>query len=323
MNAMKLLLIAGARPNFVKIAPLVKAIERHNQRAGTPIEYNIVHTGQHYDIEMSGIFFGDLDIPFPDINLEVGSASHAVQTANVMIRFEQICLREEPNWVVVVGDVNSTMACTLVAAKMDIKVAHVEAGLRSYDRTMPEEINRIVTDSLGDLLFTPSPDADENLKNEGVAKSKIKLVGNVMIDTLLSNLDKARTKQYHKELNLVEREFAYVTLHRPSNVDDQKILSTVMAYLNELSSQLPVVFPVHPRTKKMLKAFAIGNSNNGGFIAVEPIGYHDSICLAEHARFVLTDSGGLQEETGARYRRGAQWSLQDRQHPTPLGRQNS
>lgn len=295
MNPLKLLLVAGARPNFIKIAPLVKAIKKQHENA--PIEYKIVHTGQHYDIEMSEIFFRELDIPSPDINLEVGSASHAVQTGNILIRFEQLCLKEKPDWVIVVGDVNSTMACTLVAAKMGIKVAHIEAGLRSFDRTMPEEINRIVTDALADLLFTPSAEADENLRSEGICKSKIKLVGNIMIDTLIANLEKARRRQAHKNLGLMEKGFVYVTLHRPSNVDDKKALTAIMEHLNRLASQLSVVFPMHPRTKKMLGTFNIPFSKNGQFLATDPIGYHESICLAEHARFVLTDSGGLQEET--------------------------
>jgi UDP-N-acetylglucosamine 2-epimerase (non-hydrolysing) len=296
MNPLKLLLVAGARPNFMKIAPLVKAIDKHNQRTSTPIEFKIVHTGQHYDIEMSEIFFRELDIPSPDINLEVGSASHATQTANIMIRFEQVLLAEKPDWVIVVGDINSTMACTLVASKLSVKVAHVEAGLRSFDRTMPEEINRLVTDALADMLFTPSPDADENLRKEGIPDSKIKLVGNIMIDTLVANLKKARATQAHKKLDL-EEGFVYVTLHRPSNVDDKKTLSTIMDDLNRLASQIPVVFPMHPRTRKMLETFNIASDRNGRFLATDPIGYHDSICLAEHARFVLTDSGGLQEET--------------------------
>ena len=194
-QSMKLILVAGARPNFMKIAPLVRAINRHNENldhTDTRIEFLLVHTGQHYDIEMSEVFFRDLGLPKPDINLEVGSASHAVQTAKIMTGFEEVCLAEKPDWVVVVGDVNSTMACTLVAAKLGIKVAHVEAGLRSFDRSMPEEINRLVTDALADLLLTPSPDADENLIREGIPREKIRRVGNVMIDTLIDNLDQAR-----------------------------------------------------------------------------------------------------------------------------------
>lgn len=295
---MKILLIAGARPNFVKIAPLMRAIDKYNQSNASPkLSQILVHTGQHYDIKMSEIFFNELGIPSPDINLDVGSASHAVQTANIMVRFEQVCIEERPDYIVVVGDVNSTMACTLVAAKMGIRVAHVEAGLRSFDRTMPEEINRIVTDSLADLLFTPSGDADENLRKEGIPESKIKLVGNIMIDTLIANLEEARNKKTHVRLGLREKEFVYVTLHRPSNVDDKEVLSAIMGYLQRLASLIPVCFPVHPRTKKMLAAHGIACEGNQPLRLIDPIGYHDSICLAEHARFVLTDSGGLQEET--------------------------
>jgi len=291
MNNIKILLIAGARPNFMKIAPIIKAI------SNKPVKYKLVHTGQHYDINMSQVFFKELDIPSPDINLEVGSGSHAVQTANIMMRFEQVCLKEKPDWVVVVGDVNSTMACTLVASKMGIKVAHVEAGLRSFDRTMPEEINRIVTDSLADLLFTPSTDGDKNLIKEGIAKSKIKFVGNIMIDTLVANLEKARNKKTHIRLGLKEKNFVYVTLHRPSNVDNKEILKTIMGNLDRLSTSLPVCFPLHPRTRKMLAQYEISCGNNNNLKLIDPIGYHDSICLAENAGFVLTDSGGLQEET--------------------------
>jgi len=296
-NPMKLILVAGARPNFMKIAPIIKALRNGEVQRNRPIEYKLVHTGQHYDIKMSEVFFEELGIPSPDINLEVGSASHAVQTANIMTQFEQVCLKEKPNWVVVVGDVNSTMACTLVAAKMGIKVAHVEAGLRSFDRTMPEEINRIVTDSLADILFTPSTDGNENLIREGIPKSKIKFVGNIMIDTLVANLEKARNKKTHVRFGFKEKDFVYVTLHRPSNVDDKATLSTIMDHLDRLSSSLPVCFPVHPRTRKMLATYGIACGGNNHLKLIDPIGYHDSICLAEHARFVLTDSGGLQEET--------------------------
>ncbi|MFW9916776.1 MAG: non-hydrolyzing UDP-N-acetylglucosamine 2-epimerase, partial [Candidatus Thorarchaeota archaeon] len=297
MNPVKLILVAGARPNFMKIAPVIKAIEKKTTLPHAGIMYKIVHTGQHYDVDMTEVFFKDLDIPHPHVNLDVGSASHAVQTANIMIRFEQVCCAENPDWVVVVGDVNSTMACTLVASKMGIKVAHIEAGLRSFDRSMPEEINRIVTDSLADLLFTPSPDADENLKNEGIPSSKIRYVGNVMIDTLVANLEKARKKQTHKDLGLKEKGFGYVTLHRPCNVDENKSLDAIMNNLNQIASAIPIVFPIHPRTKKMLAKYNIAVSENNHLRLIEPVGYHDSICLAEHSRFVLTDSGGLQEET--------------------------
>lgn len=296
----KLLIIAGARPNFMKVAPLIMAARAYNESAvnGLPkLECRLVHTGQHYDVKMSEVFFRELGIPEPDVNLEVGSASHAVQTANIMTRFEPVCLRERPDWVVVVGDVNSTMACTLVCAKLGIKVAHVEAGLRSFDRTMPEEINRVVTDTLADLLLTPSADANQNLSHEGVSESKIALVGNVMIDTLSANLEKARTSGILRDLGLKRKSFAYVTLHRPSNVDHEGNLAGIMAGLNELARRIGVVFPMHPRTRKMLAEFGISTATMPGLQILEPIGYHDSICLTENARLVLTDSGGLQEES--------------------------
>ena len=298
MRPLKLLIIAGARPNFMKIAPLIKAITAHNDRGDEPeIRRQLVHTGQHYDEKMSGIFFGELGIPAPDINLEVGSGSHAAQTANIMARFEPICQSEAPDWVVVVGDVNSTMACTLVCAKMGIKVAHLEAGLRSFDRSMPEEINRIVTDSLADLLLTPSADANENLQREGVPVHKIKLVGNIMIDTVVENIEKARQRDTFKTLGLKQSAFTYVTLHRPSNVDRKESLSEIIAELTRLSEQMQVVFPMHPRTRKMLSEFGISLAQTNGLKIIDPIGYHDSLNLTERARLILTDSGGLQEES--------------------------
>jgi len=299
-KTMKVMVIAGARPNFMKVAPLMKAIEEHNHRAhnGDPrVEGRLVHTGQHYDEAMSEVFFRELGIRPPDLNLGVGSGSHAVQTAKVMTGFETICEQEKPDWVVVVGDVNSTMACTLVCAKMGIRVAHVEAGLRSYDRGMPEEVNRIVTDALADLLLTPSEDADENLRREGVAASKITCVGNIMIDSLVANLPKSRQSPILKKLGLNPGEFVYVTLHRPSNVDDQASLTAIMTELDRLARQLPVVFPIHPRTRKMCGQFGISFDANPGLRILDPIGYHDSLCLTEGARLVLTDSGGLQEES--------------------------
>jgi UDP-N-acetylglucosamine 2-epimerase (non-hydrolysing) len=282
----------------MKIAPLIKALESHNRNGQIgAIDWRLVHTGQHYDAAMSEIFFSELGIPAPDINLEVGSASQAVQTANIMQAFEPVCLKERPDWIVVVGDVNSTVACALVAAKLGIKIAHVEAGLRSFDRSMPEEINRLVTDALADLLFTPSSDADENLKREGVDASKIKLVGNVMIDALVSNLEKARSSSVLQSNGIAKDRFVYVTLHRPSNVDDPVSLTSIMLELSRLAKDLPVVFPMHPRTRKMCSQFSISCSQGNGLKILEPIGYHDSLCLTENARFVLTDSGGLQEET--------------------------
>ena len=297
---LKVLIIAGARPNFMKVAPLIKCIRERDDKSmwnGVRLNYRLVHTGQHYDEKMSDIFFSELGIPAPDINLGVGSGSHAVQTANVMAKFETVCEQEKPDWVVVVGDVNSTMACTLVCAKMGIKVAHVEAGLRSFDRTMPEEVNRLVTDALADLLLTPSADANENLRREGVPEAKIKLVGNMMIDTLVANLEKSRASRLLEDLRLEKKGFVYVTLHRPSNVDHQSSLTTIMAELKRLADQIPVVLPLHPRTRKMCGQFGISLEHQKGLHILDPVGYLDSLCLTENARLVLTDSGGLQEES--------------------------
>jgi UDP-N-acetylglucosamine 2-epimerase (non-hydrolysing) len=313
---MKILSVVGARPNFIKIAPFIAAINKFNQSTNQPIEHVLVHTGQHYDTEMSEVFFKELEIPPPDINLEVGSGSHSWQTAEIMKSFEPVLYKEQPDAVVVVGDVNSTLACSLVASKIEYGrstqnsklithnsgvsrplIAHIEAGLRSYDRTMPEEINRIITDSLSDILFTPSSDANENLKKEGISENRIKLVGNIMIDTLVSNLERARQKNILDRLGLKARNFVYVTLHRPSNVDQREVIEIIMGELGQLSKEMPVIFPVHPRTRKMLCEFGIRVENNSHLLILDPIGYHDSICLIEHARFVMTDSGGIQEET--------------------------
>lgn len=296
----KILVVAGARPNFMKIAPLMKCIARINAQAAdssSRLAPVLVHTGQHYDRKMSEVFFDELGIPAPDVNLGVGSGSHAAQTAQVMIGFETVCLEQRPDWVVVVGDVNSTLACTLVSSKLGVRVAHVEAGLRSYDRGMPEEINRIVTDALADLLLTPSEDANENLRREGVAEGRIRLVGNIMIDSLIDNLAKARESTIMRHTGVEPGSFIYVTLHRPSNVDHRESLAAIMAELARLSRDFPVVFPMHPRTKKMLSEHGIGVSFGSNMKIVEPVGYHDSLCLTEQARLVLTDSGGLQEES--------------------------
>jgi UDP-N-acetylglucosamine 2-epimerase (non-hydrolysing) len=292
---LKIIVVAGARPNFMKIAPLIGELKKH--RLKNDLSLLFVHTGQHYDVLMSQVFFRELNIPEPDINLGVGSASHAKQTAAVMDRFEDVCLFEKPDWVVVVGDVNSTMACTLVATKLLIKVAHVEAGLRSFDRTMPEEINRIVTDSLADLLLTPSRDADENLLREGIPREKIEFVGNIMIDSLKMNLSKARSKKTYRRYFLIPKNYVYVTIHRPSNVDEPNKLKKIMNILENFSHSYPIIFPVHPRTKKMLEKINYNFKNNHRFIIVEPVGYHDSLCLVEQAKFIITDSGGLQEES--------------------------
>lgn len=397
-RALRFVLIVGARPNFMKVAPLIKAIRRHNERIGypaqdgvskyeasqlaeadalcevqrgsrgahsltsgegrrscvpaasgfrgtVPIRFQLVHTGQHYDEQMSTVFFRELGIAAPDVNLGVGSGSHAVQTASVMCKFEPVLLnwfgsrketRQEagpgrvqgqkaaggaqvdtgsrygsgsasaisvdtgsvlPDWCVVVGDVNSTMACALVAVKLGVKVAHVEAGLRSFDRSMPEEVNRLVTDAVADLLLTPSEDASENLRQEGVSNERIKLVGNIMIDSLVENLEKARKSEVLRRCGVLPGKFVYVTLHRPANVDSPETLSGIVSKLKELSRQMAVVFPLHPRTRRMAAAHGVDIADDTRFRVLDPIGYHDSLCLAENARLVLTDSGGLQEET--------------------------
>ena len=281
----------GARPNYMKIAPIVREMAKHaNEFAQT-----LVHTGQHYDDNMSKVFFDELDLPRPDINLEVGSGSHAEQTAQVMLRFEPVVTQFRPDWVVVPGDVNSTLACALVAVKLGVKVAHVEGGLRSFDRTMPEEINRLLTDQIADLLLTHSPEARENLLREGVAQEKIHLVGNTMIDTLvrLMPLAEERWPPLHSRFGFDR--FALVTLHRPNNVDDRAGLSEIISALNEASGDLPVIFPVHPRTRQKIAEYEIDVSE--GVRLTEPIGYVDFLALQAHAAVVVTDSGGVQEET--------------------------
>jgi len=286
---MKVLNVVGARPNFMKIAPIVDQM-----RNAPGIRGILVHTGQHYDEGMSDVFFRDLGIPAPDVHLGVGSGSHAGQTARVMIEFEKVCLAEKPDMVVVVGDVNSTLACTLVAAKLLVPVAHVEAGLRSFDRTMPEEVNRIVTDALADLLFTTSRDADENLRREGVDSGKIHFVGNVMIDTLLKHRDKARSLNLTSKFALEPGGYALVTLHRPSNVDDRNVLEGILGALRTIAEKMPVLFPVHPRTVKRITEFGL---DAGRIRITEPFGYLEFLNLMSNAGIVLTDSGGLQEET--------------------------
>ncbi len=285
----------GARPNFMKTAPVMRAMDA---RGGRFLQ-QLVHTGQHYDEAMSRVFFEELGLRAPEVNLEVGSGSHAQQTAQIMMRFEPALGEFGPDWVMVVGDVNSTMACTLVAAKLGFKVAHVEAGLRSFDRRMPEEVNRLVTDALADLLLTPSEDADANLRREGVGAERIRRVGNVMIDTLVQNLGKARDRDTLARLSVEPRRFVYVTLHRPSNVDAVESLQAIAEALKAIAGHHPVVFPVHPRTRSRLREFGLlaGLEAHPGLRLVEPLGYLDNLCLAEQASCVLTDSGGLQEET--------------------------
>ncbi len=299
-TTLRLAVIAGARPNFMKIAPLLKAFQAHNAEVNESearFACQLIHTGQHYDARMSDIFFSELGIAAPDVNLDVGSGSHAAQTAAIMTAFEPVCERLDPDWVVVVGDVNSTLACTLVAAKLGKRVAHVEAGLRSYDRSMPEEINRVVTDALADLLLTPSEDANENLKKEGIPDFKIRLVGNIMIDSLVAHLSNQRNGSILDQLELEDRGYVYVTLHRPSNVDQRETLSAIVAELSDIASRFPVVFPVHPRTQSRIDEFGLQFAGDGEIRLVPPIGYRDSLALTKHARCVLTDSGGLQEES--------------------------
>lgn len=291
----KVLNIVGARPNFMKVAPIYAEMKRR------PADFEplIVHTGQHYDAAMSDAFFTDLGMPEPDVYLGVGSGSHAVQTAKVMLEFEPVALREKPDWVLVVGDVNSTIACALVCSKLGIKVAHVEAGLRSCDRSMPEEINRILTDSISDLLLTTSQDADENLRREGVPAEKIKFVGNVMIDSLLRNLKIAESSRVREDLGL-NGDYAVLTLHRPSNVDDENSFAGLLGALLKISERLPIVFPAHPRTKAKIEEFGLSDQvGNSNIKLIEPLGYLDFMRLYSGARMVLTDSGGLQEETTA------------------------
>jgi UDP-N-acetylglucosamine 2-epimerase (non-hydrolysing) len=292
----KVLLIVGARPNFMKVAPIYAEMRRRS----SDYDPMIVHTGQHYDAAMSGSFFDDLGMPKPDVHLGVGSGSHAIQTASVMTEFEPVVLSEMPDWVLVVGDVNSTIACALVSSKLGIKVAHVEAGLRSLDRSMPEEINRILTDAISDLLLTTSTDADDNLAREGVAPEKIRFVGNVMIDSLFQHLKIAEGSAIREELGLSGYPYAVLTLHRPSNVDDKGVFSGILEALVKIAARVPIIFPAHPRTRSRIEEFGFAERIAAANIRlIEPLGYIDFMRLYSGARLVLTDSGGLQEETTA------------------------
>jgi UDP-N-acetylglucosamine 2-epimerase (non-hydrolysing) len=290
----KLINVVGARPNLMKIAPIVEEIHRH---AG--IEQLLLHTGQHYDASLSQIFFDELNIPAPDIYLGVGSGSHAEQTARVMVAFEQVLLEHRPDGIVVVGDVNSTLACAITAAKLWVPVAHVEAGLRSFDRRMPEEINRIVTDALSDLLFTTSRDADANLAAEGIALQKVHFVGNVMIDTLRKQRPRAAQLETPAQFGLQPGGYALLTLHRPSNVDDPAVFDGILQALSAIQREIPILFPVHPRTVRRLHNFGFSDrlAAASGLRLIEPQGYLAFLDLMMHARLVLTDSGGVQEET--------------------------
>ncbi|RKY05881.1 MAG: UDP-N-acetylglucosamine 2-epimerase (non-hydrolyzing) [Planctomycetota bacterium] len=290
----RIICVCGARPNFMKVAPVMRAFE-----AKGGFEILLVHTGQHYDDNMSKLFFDELGIPRPDINLEVGSASHAVQTAEIMRRFEQVVLDFRPDYVLVVGDVNSTIACGLVAVKLGVKLIHVEAGLRSFDRTMPEEINRVLTDTISDLLFVTEQSGLDNLSNEGIDSAKVHFVGNVMIDTLLANKAKTDKSDVLERLELRSNEYAVITLHRPSNVDDMGAFGQIVAAFEEIAKEMKLVFPIHPRTRDNIKGGELEKRMEAlaNLILLEPVGYLDFLCLMSNAALVLTDSGGIQEET--------------------------
>jgi UDP-N-acetylglucosamine 2-epimerase (non-hydrolysing) len=295
---MRVIHVAGARPNFMKIAPLMEAVVHYNQEhARRPIEQFLVHTGQHYDDPMSKLFFDDLSIPKPDVNLEVGSASHAQQTAEIMKRFEPVVEQWRPDVISVVGDVNSTAACALTAAKMGVQTAHVEAGLRSRDREMPEEINRLVTDALSDFLFATSRGACENLRREGIPDEKIFFAGNTMIDTLMRHRELARRPAFLDGRPVDQ--FAVVTLHRPSNVDRPRVFEEILDAFEELGKRIPIIFSVHPRTRDMAKKFGLLERMElqENLILADPLGYLEFLYLLAHASFAMTDSGGIQEET--------------------------
>ena len=291
---MRILSVVGARPNFMKIAPLLREIKKYRS-----LKHILVHTGQHYDYRMSESFFKELGIDRPQINLNVGSANHAQQTGLIMMRFEKVLRKVSPDVVVVVGDVNSTMACSLVATKLGIAVAHVEAGLRSFDRRMPEEINRLVTDSVADILLTSCRDANANLVKEGIPKNRIFFVGNIMIDTLMINLQKAKESNIMNRLGIKPRSFALVTLHRPSNVDSRHSLRKIFGAFEKIQKNIDIVFPVHPRTLKNIKKYISKSrlKNMRRLHLLDPLGYLDFLHLMTKARFVITDSGGIQEET--------------------------
>lgn len=297
---LKVLNVVGARPNFMKMAPIIEAMSAYPDR----FDHLLVHTGQHYDERMSQAFFVDLGMPKPDVDLGVGSGSHAEQTARVMVEFEKVCLSEQPDLVIVVGDVNSTMACAITAKKLGIRVAHVEAGLRSRDMSMPEEINRLCTDAIADYLFTTDHFANANLRAEGVPEDRIFFVGNVMIDTLSKHLPQARRLTLAADWRLQPGRFATLTLHRPSNVDDADTLRGILEALSEVAREIPVIFPIHPRTRKMVEQFHLRHLCSttelpAGLWLTEPLGYLEMLHLNMQAAIVITDSGGLQEETTA------------------------
>ena len=312
---MKIISVVGARPNFMKIAPFVKAIIKHNRGHGNDmqIDHYLVHTGQHYDARMSEAFFDTLDIPRPDIDLEIGSGSHAEQVGQTMVEFEKVVHQQKPDWVVVVGDVNATCACSITAKKEHVKLAHIEAGLRSFDLDMPEEINRMVTDRLSDLLFTTDEIASKNLRKEGVPEKKIKLVGNIMIDTLEAHRERASALEPFEiiksnAIDAVEakklagkcpKSYVLMTMHRPSNVDEESVLSPLISFIvNEIAAEIPIFWAIHPRTKKQLETFHLLNTVRAcsNVVLMKPLGYHELLRLNMEAGLMLTDSGGLQEE---------------------------
>jgi len=290
----KIYLIAAARPNFMKVAPLWRALDKGSDS----LQPFLIHTGQHYDKNMSDVFFEDLGLPTPYVHLGVGGGTHAQQTCGVMMKFEELCLKDRPDLILVVGDVNATMATTIVASKLHIPVAHVEAGLRSGDRTMPEEINRLLTDAVADLLLTPSQDGSENLRNEGVAEKRIHFVGNIMIDTLVHSIEKARELNAFSKYGVSAQEYGVVTLHRPANVDDPGSLAQILDVLTNVD--LPLLFPVHPRTRAVINTYDLINKcglAQSKLNLIDPMGYYEFMNLMIHAKLVLSDSGGIQEET--------------------------
>lgn len=297
---MKIISVVGARPNFMKVSPLCKVLNERRETSNENIEHLIVHTGQHYDDKMSNVFFDELGLSKPDYYLGVGGGSHAEQTARIMIEFEKVLTKENPDLVIVVGDVNSTIACSLTAVKMGIKVAHVEAGLRSFDRTMPEEINRILTDSISDYLFVTEKSGLLNLKQEGIPDDKVFFVGNVMIDTLVRLLPETEKKNVLARYGLETGKYIVVTIHRPHNADIKEKLLEITGMLNRLAEKRKIIFPVHPRTRKNIAAFLPDGkleSMNKNIIITEPLGYIEFISLIMHCELIITDSGGIQEES--------------------------
>ena len=290
---MKVALICGARPNFMKVAPVLRALKAKN------IQAQIIHTGQHYDYNMSKSFFDKLGIPDPNHHLDAGGGSHAEQTGKIMVAFEKVCKKEAFDWVVVVGDVNSTLACSITSKKLQIPVAHIEAGLRSWDWAMPEEVNRVVTDSISDLFFTTDPDGNKNLKASGVSAEKIHFVGNVMIDSLLQNIEQSKSETILNDYQLRHGEYALLTLHRPSNVDQLSTLEPLLKTFFAIQSKLPILFPAHPRTLSKIKEFELHGmlESMQNLIVCDPLNYHEMIQAIRNSKLVLTDSGGLQEET--------------------------